>query len=146
MGSDPIFSIQIIAQKPLPDGYPKECITIGDHLRKRRIDLGMHQAQVAKKFNVTTCTITNWELNHTNVPIKHAPIVIKFLGYNPLELHKDDSLGARMKYWRLKHGISITQFQSIIKMDSHTITKIENGNRVIKKTMLRAEEFLSKNG
>jgi DNA-binding transcriptional regulator YiaG len=58
-----ICNIQLKAQKPNRKPYPKELLTYGEHLRKRRFDLDFSQPQVAKLINVTTDTITNWELN-----------------------------------------------------------------------------------
>lgn len=49
---------------------------MGDFLRKRRLDLDLSQSQVAKKFNVTPDTITNWELNK-HVPSERYHRVIK---------------------------------------------------------------------
>lgn len=139
------MNIRLVAKRSLPDGYPKDLKTLGDHLRKQRMDLGLSQSAVAKKIDVTTSTITNWELNRTEIRIRYVPKIVTFLGYNPLDVTNEDTLGARMKQWRLKHGISIKQFQSIIKMDRQTIMRIENGDTVFEKTIRRAEEFLSKN-
>ena len=35
--------------------------TLGDHLRKRRMDLGLRQQDVAERLGVCTDTVVNWE-------------------------------------------------------------------------------------
>jgi DNA-binding XRE family transcriptional regulator len=36
-------------------------VTLGDHLRRRRLELGLHQKDVAKIIGVTTSSVWNWE-------------------------------------------------------------------------------------
>lgn len=64
-------------------GLSKELKTLGDHIRKRRLELGF-QKDAAKQIGVDEATIFNWESNETTPTIRHIPRVIEFLGYNPL--------------------------------------------------------------
>lgn len=57
--------------------------TVGDHIRRRRLERHLLQKYVAKAIGVTVPTITNWEKNHTQPEFRHMPAIIKFLGYNP---------------------------------------------------------------
>ena len=86
----PFCHIQLTGRKPLPPFYPKELITLGDHLRKRRLDLGLLQKDVANKIGVNKATITNWELNHTFPEIRYIPAIIEFLGYWPYDTPVDN--------------------------------------------------------
>ena len=47
--------------KALPDGYPLRPKTIGEKLKKKRLDLGLFQKDVAEIIGVDVNTITNWE-------------------------------------------------------------------------------------
>ncbi|MCH8217916.1 MAG: helix-turn-helix transcriptional regulator [Planctomycetes bacterium] len=58
-------------------------ITIGDHLRKKRLDLGLSQPE-ATRLGVSDCTLRNWEKNHYSPKTKYLPKIIQFLGYTPL--------------------------------------------------------------
>ena len=60
----PFCHVRLTARKPSPAAYPKEMKTLGDHLRKRRLDLGLLQREVADRLGVTKDTIHNWESNH----------------------------------------------------------------------------------
>lgn len=60
--------------------HPKN---IGEHIKKRRLELGMNQEQVAEKTGVTWISVSNWERGIYR-PTKKAMVpVIAFLGYDP---------------------------------------------------------------
>ncbi len=67
--------------RPLP--RPQVTVTIGDHLRKRRLDLGLLQREVAERLGVTESTVTNWELKRTNPALRFLPRIIAQLGFDP---------------------------------------------------------------
>jgi predicted transcriptional regulator len=46
--------------------YPDTLQTIGDHLRKKRLDLCLRQRDVATQLGVTVNTVTNWEKHHSS--------------------------------------------------------------------------------
>jgi DNA-binding XRE family transcriptional regulator len=55
--------IKYIIKHPrvLPDGYPMRAKTIGERIRKKRLDMGLFQEDVAKIIGVDVNTVTNWE-------------------------------------------------------------------------------------
>jgi len=57
--------VRLNAQKPLPAAYPRELNTLGDHVRKRRLELGMQQKDVARRLGVDEMTVNNWERHRT---------------------------------------------------------------------------------
>jgi DNA-binding XRE family transcriptional regulator len=67
---------------PLPE-FAQEPATLGDHLRRRRLELGLYQKDVAAQIGVTVSTIWNWEHGWT-VDFRFIPQIITFLGYNPI--------------------------------------------------------------
>ena len=84
MAALPFCHAELRASKPRPVHYPKQINTLGDHIRKRRLDLKLLQKQVADRIGVHELTITNWERNATVPAIRHIPAIIRFLGYDPL--------------------------------------------------------------
>ena len=58
--------------------YPANPKTIGKHIRKRRMDLGLMQKEVAKIIGVTESTIWNWE-HEWNIQKKYMERVEEFL-------------------------------------------------------------------
>jgi transcriptional regulator with XRE-family HTH domain len=71
---------------------------LGDHLRKRRLDLGLLQAEVADRLGVTESSVTNWELSRTEPELRFLPGIVRFLGYTPWSV--DRSIGERLEPWR----------------------------------------------
>ena len=76
--------VTLSANKPQNTAYPKVLKTIGDHLRKKRLDLKLYQEDVSKAIGVDTLTICNWENNLTTPRLFLLPKIYHFLGYNPL--------------------------------------------------------------
>ncbi|MDP1549042.1 MAG: hypothetical protein Q8L97_02615 [Nitrosomonas sp.] len=71
----------------IPKSYEFEPKTIGEHILKRRLFLNMMQIDVAALFNVTHFTVGNWENGHAKPKFCQTPILIKFLGYDPVNLN-----------------------------------------------------------
>lgn len=63
--------------------YPQELVTLGDYLRKARLDKKMFQSEVAKVLEVDEKTIRCWELNRNTPTAKLATRIISLLGYIP---------------------------------------------------------------
>ena len=61
----------------------KELKRLGDHIRKRRLELGLFQREVAQRIRVTQGTVYRWEVNETTPPIRSLPRIIEFLRYDP---------------------------------------------------------------
>ena len=79
----PFSTLKKTLKRPFGSKYPLNPVTLGDHIRKRRIDLRMLQKDVANVIGVSEDCITNWENNRTIPQIQFMPKIIKFLGYNP---------------------------------------------------------------
>jgi DNA-binding transcriptional regulator YiaG len=65
MDSLPICKIALKVKKPSNKPYPKELNTIGDQIKKKRLDLNLRQVDLAKLLGVTEDTIRNWEKNRS---------------------------------------------------------------------------------
>src|SRR5207244_8195424 len=61
----PFCHARLQAQKPLASAYLRELKTLADRLRKRRLDLGLRQRDVAERLGVDPMTVNNWERHHT---------------------------------------------------------------------------------
>ena len=80
----PQYTLHLPRPVKLPPGYPLELLSLGDHIRKRRLDLGLLQIEVAAQIGVTESTVWNWE-HGTEPELIHIPAVLAFLGYIPWE-------------------------------------------------------------
>ena len=92
----PFCRVTLRGYKPPNPAYPRELRTPGDHLSKRRLDLGLRQKDVAQRLCVNVNTETNWELGQSGPALWFVPRITKFLGYVPgPAIESSSSLGAR---------------------------------------------------
>ena len=71
-------------KRPKNPTYPVKIITLGDHIRKTRLDRELTQNQVATLIGVATDTVTNWELNRNSPRKGYYSAIYDFLGKVPL--------------------------------------------------------------
>ena len=75
----PFCHLAFQAQKPLSGAYPKELRTLGDHLRKRRLNLALTQKDVAKRLGANEASVWNWEKNRSSPALRFVPRIVEFL-------------------------------------------------------------------
>ena len=63
--------------------------TLGEHLKRRRLQLNVTQKQVAHLLGVTSWTVSNWEKARTDPSIDAMPALMRFLGYYPFPERRD---------------------------------------------------------
>jgi transcriptional regulator with XRE-family HTH domain len=61
------------------DGYPKRIKHLGDHLRVRRLDLGLTQAELAGILGADQASVLNWELGRTTPAKRFREAILAFL-------------------------------------------------------------------
>jgi transcriptional regulator with XRE-family HTH domain len=125
MDALPFCSLTLKAKAPQSTQYPKEINSLGDHLRKRRLDLGLLQRGVAAKIGVAEATIWNWERQRNQPEIRFIAPIIQFLGYDPLP--QPESFPERLKTYRLKQGLSQKKLAIKLGIDPSSILRWEKG-------------------
>ena len=103
--------------------YPLTLITLGDHIRKKRLDSDLEQKEVAELLQVDENTIYNWENNRCKPLIQHYPMIMNFLGYCPLEQPK--TYGQRLRIHRTYLGVSYKNLAKILNVDPASIKQWE---------------------
>ncbi len=66
--------------KPTLISYPKSPLTVGEHIKKKRMDLKLFQSDVARIFEVSTDCVTYWENKRSLPQVVYYPKIIAFLG------------------------------------------------------------------
>lgn len=105
--------------------YPHHPKTIGEHIKKRRIDLSLFQKDVATLIGVSEDCITYWENDRSEPQIQFYPKIIKFLGYIPCSLNLK-KLSGRINAYRYLNGLSQKQLGKLISVNASTISSWEN--------------------
>jgi DNA-binding transcriptional regulator YiaG len=141
----PFCHVRLSGPKLQQKAYPKQLKTLGDHLRKRRLDLGLLQKEAAEQIGVDTASICNWESNQTEPMVHCLPEIIAFLGHNPLP-EADDLIG---KFKRLRTSLGLTQEQlaQMLGIDESTIAGWERGdNQPVGAYRQLVEDFIGRDG
>jgi transcriptional regulator with XRE-family HTH domain len=120
----PFCHVTLRGQKPRP-GYPEHPATIGEHLKKRRLDRGLRQKDVARELGVNFKTYENWEQGKYEPEIRFLPAVIRFLGYDPSPAPV--SLPDRIRAARRRQGISQRELARRLGLDPVTVWAWEAG-------------------
>jgi transcriptional regulator with XRE-family HTH domain len=85
-------------------------VSLGEHLKKRRIELRLMQAEVAKQMGEKSSTYANWENGFYAPSRKKLSKIIKFLGFDPFKSAGDEPplrlFGDHLKERRFDLGFS----------------------------------------
>ena len=127
--------------QPLEE-FTREPVTLGDHLRRRRLVLGLYQKDVAAQIGVTTSTIWNWENNWSSIALGYMPKVIKFLGYNPIPCPED--LMERLAWYKQVNGLSLELLGAEMNRDPEQLSDWLSGrHKPCRRNRKEVELFLS---
>jgi transcriptional regulator with XRE-family HTH domain len=121
----PFCSVTLSAKRPPSRAYPVSLTTLGDHIRKRRLDLKLLQKEVAGRLGVDTTTVTNWEKNRCQPKLYLIPKIIRLLGYDPFASIATATPGQRIKAFRRLHGLSQKKLAKQLGIDPTTLARWE---------------------
>jgi transcriptional regulator with XRE-family HTH domain len=138
----PFCHVTLSASRPPSPAYPRKLESLGDHLRKKRLDLGLLQKDVARMIGVKEETIYNWENNRSSPQLHYAPGIIEFLGYVPFS-EEPKTLGERIVNHRRLHGITQEELAHRLGVDPSTLARWErNESQPLKRHVGRLTAFL----
>ena len=130
--------ITLKALRPKKDDL--EPRTVGDHMRKRRCELGLSQKEVALRLGWSWRTVFNWENGKTTPAVKSIPAIIEFLGYDPFP--HPASLSDRLAAVRRAKGWTIKQAAGELGVDAGTWAQWEKTGIPWKRYQAIVEKFL----
>ncbi|MEP7000482.1 MAG: helix-turn-helix domain-containing protein [bacterium] len=116
--------------------YPLALLSLGDHLLKRRLDLGHTRKFAASLIGVDPESLKNWEGDKTEPAVGFFPRLISFLGYNPLP--EAESRGSRIRRERISRGLSRKALADSVGIDEATIRRMEEDVKGMAKRAIRA--------
>ena len=138
----PFCHLSLQGRRPPPKGYPTELLSLGDHIRAKRLDLGLYQKQAADLIGVSESNIWNWENNRCQPEIRFVPGIIDFLGYAPYTPKL--SFPEWLKMARAASGLTQEQLAQALGVDESTVLKWERGrNRPTQKSLQRIGVFVA---
>lgn len=89
------------------------------------MDLGLQAKQLAARLNIDPQTLAYWEQGRWLPSLRHLPVVIDWLGYDPRP--SEGTLGARLRRLRTARGLSHRQLASVLRVDPSTLISWESG-------------------
>ncbi|MVZ67327.1 helix-turn-helix domain-containing protein [Sphingobacterium sp. DK4209] len=113
-------------RKPPSISKPVNPQSLGEHIRKKRIELRLFQKDVAEIFNVSKDCITYWENNRSEPQIQYYPYIFRFLGYCPFKFDTSTFAG-KIKTYRYLNGLSQKRFAKLMNVDPATVSRWEEG-------------------
>ena len=118
----PFRQAALRAQKPLPEAHPKTLRTVGNHLRKRRLDLNLLQKDIAERLGAHEATVNSWENNLRSPPLRFIPRILDFLAYRPCE-SECQTLGEEIILNRRLLGLSQKKLARYLGVDPGTLSR-----------------------
>jgi transcriptional regulator with XRE-family HTH domain len=119
----PTRFLRLLGQIPkAPDRSPE---TIGDHVRRRRQELGLTQTEAAKAVGVVRDALARWESKGSDPDLRTLPAVIKFLGYDPRP--SPSTFAEFLKHARGGMGLSVPELAAQIGIPAPSLHAWEQG-------------------
>ncbi|WP_373417364.1 helix-turn-helix domain-containing protein [Mucilaginibacter phenanthrenivorans] len=113
-----------IVKKPQTKAYNPHPQTLGEHIKKRRIEANILQKDVAAIIGVSEDSVTYWENERSAPQVQHYPNIIRFLGYYPFD-HETKSIAGKLKQVRYCLGLSFEACGELFLVHSTTIRSWE---------------------
>lgn len=73
--------MKLTAPLPPDPAYPAELVTIGNHIRKRRLELRLLQREVAAQIGVSTQMLQYWEVGRHQPAVRRLAAIVSLQGY-----------------------------------------------------------------
>ena len=108
-------------------GYPATPKTLGEEIRKRRLDLNLKQIEVAKIIGCDEMSLVAWEKGYRTPRINHMGKVVEFLGFVPFP--KCDTMAQQLVNYRKTRGLRQKAFAAELEVDPSTLARWERGER-----------------
>ena len=108
--------VPLMVKAKKPKDYSEEPQTLGEHLKKRRKELGLLQREAAERLGVSAETVANWESGKTKPVASQFQPVVEFLGYDPTPAPQ--TLAERMEAKRRALGVTISQVAQVLCADT----------------------------
>ncbi len=112
-----------------PKDYSENPKTLGEHIKKRRLELGLTQKHAANALGVKSWTVLNWETGQHQPPIRSIPGILAFLDYDPFPA--PTTIGERLLRTRRKYGRSTSEAARQLGVDRTTWQDWERGELIL---------------
>jgi len=113
--------------------------TLGAKLKRRRLEKGQRQIDVAHEMGVDQHSVINWEKGLKEPTAAQYPTIISFLGYEPWPA--PTTFPEKLMAARLRRGWSIKRTAATLGVDEATFGRWERGRAPAPQHAATADEF-----
>ena len=110
--------------------------TLGEHLRNRRLAMGMRQEDVARQLGTLREVYERWERDERQPVISEWPGILSFLGYYPFGQETTADLVMKARRCQVDRGLSLVNWLSLLG-GVVTPVKVKHSLRVVYGVQLR---------
>ena len=119
------LGVPVILKSLRKKDYSEHSKTLGEHLKKRRRELGLLQREAAGRLGILKETYANWEKGRTAPVASQFRPVAAFLGFDPSPA--PTTLAERLEAKRRATGMTFDQVAAHLGWDQGTLTRYLNG-------------------
>ena len=94
------YEITLPRPSERPPGYPEYPTTLGEHIRKRRMDEGLRLKDLAQRWDIDEGSLINWEKRGRLPSVAKRSLIDAFLGFGTGFVNQHDP-----KYLRRPQGL-----------------------------------------
>ncbi len=102
--------------------------TVGEHLRNKRLSLGLRQQDVASQVGTMREVYDRWERDERQPVVSQWPRILRFLGYYPVSRETAADLFLQI---RRSHGVDQKKLASIVGVTHQQLRRWEHGQEPI---------------
>jgi transcriptional regulator with XRE-family HTH domain len=121
--------VRVTLKAPKPKGFRGPLVTVGDHIKAHRLELGMFQKDVARELGVDQWTLLNWEKGRTTPLVMAYPAIVAWLGYDPTPTPA--TIADRLKARRREMGWTIKETADRLGVDPTAVGNWEHGGTIL---------------
>ena len=140
----PFCQFTLKAKKPSNEAYsryPENPQSLGDYIRKRRLDLKLTAKDLAKLLRVDMDTVYSWEYNKTSPNPRRLPEIIEFLGGEP-DIQIRRLCGEKILAYRKFHKLSQSQLALKLGINKVTLQQWESNRKCPSEKFLKRLSFI----
>ena len=110
-------------------------------MKKRRVQAGLFQREVAHQLGVNEWTYLLWEQDRATPTIRYYPAIFRFLGYDPYP--SPITLAEQIASKRRALGLPIKEAAALLEVDEGTFSRWESGEWKPRKSLDIVRRFLA---
>jgi transcriptional regulator with XRE-family HTH domain len=123
----PFCNLRVRGPRPrvFPRGYPHEPRTVGERIRRRRLDRMLTQRTLAERLGCWPETVAAWERDESEPLARRWPVIEAVLGTGLVP--ERDGLPGRARAARLRLGLTQDRLAKLAGVDLRTVRNVERG-------------------